>query len=263
MTSPNDPTQPQPQEPPAASWDPTLSPPGEPAAPHLQPPPYQPPPTQPQPQYGQYAPGYGPDGPVPPPGYAPPPPQGYGPPSVWQTPQYPQDSYGGTPVWHSTYGQGPQGQQYVTAGAGARLGARVIDYLIVQVVSVALQAAIFPLFGLPSSLAWSLGDEESMSLGELGTSFAVTMSVALLGLAYYGYFIGVKGATPGKRAVGITVIDARHGGTIGFWRAVLREFVLGLSAMLCFIGYFSLFFDNSGWAQGWHDKAASSRVVKG
>ena len=52
------------------------------------------------------------------------------------------------------------------------------------------------------------------------------------------------------------------GQRLSFGRALAREVVLMLSALLCLIGYFSLFFDGTGRKRGWHDKAAKSWVIE-
>lgn len=83
---------------------------------------------------------------------------------------------------------------------------------------------------------------------------------SLISLGYFGYFVGVHGATPGHRAAGLRVVDVNSGQLIGFWRAVLRSFVLSITGLVCTLGYWSPFFDSTR-RQGWHDKAASAVVI--
>ena len=83
------------------------------------------------------------------------------------------------------------------------------------------------------------------------------------GSEYELYFVGVKGATIGKRVMGIRVQDSTTGQVIGIGRAFVRYLVLAVTGSICFVGYLSPFFDSppGGRYQGWHDKAASDVVV--
>lgn len=127
------------------------------------------------------------------------------------------------------------------AGMGARLGARLIDSVIV-------------LIGL-----WVLVVVVEV-LGILSPIFALLIYI---GLWFYQIgFTGLTGQTPGKRLLGIKVVDARSGDVIGIGRAAGREIVLGLSGLLCMIGYFSPLFDSTGRYRGWHDNAADDLVVR-
>lgn len=86
---------------------------------------------------------------------------------------------------------------------------------------------------------------------------------------YEWLFIGLDGATPGKAAVQIKVVDEISGGTIGLGRAFVRHLIiLGplllpyLGLVVCFVVLLSPLFDSSGRSQGWHDKIAKDLVVK-
>jgi uncharacterized RDD family membrane protein YckC len=115
-----------------------------------------------------------------------------------------------------------------------RLGAWLIDGIILGVVSVVLQLA--------------LGRLPGEGIG------------ALIGIAYLGFFEGsASGQTIGKRALGIRVIDYRTGGSIGYGRAVLRYFARIVSAIPCGLGYFWMLWDKE--RQTWHDKLISDVVV--
>jgi len=81
---------------------------------------------------------------------------------------------------------------------------------------------------------------------------------------YFGIMNGsARGQTLGKMALGIAVRDARNGGPIGFWRAVVRAVVAQLFALLFLI---PSILDNLTplWDrrhQAWHDRAVRSVVV--
>jgi uncharacterized RDD family membrane protein YckC len=115
-----------------------------------------------------------------------------------------------------------------------RLGAALIDGILVGIVAAVLEAVL------------------SRSIGYL---------VALaLGIVYYGWLEGsASGQTIGKRALGIRVYDFTAGGAIGTSRGILRYFARILSSIPCLLGYFWMLWD--GEKQTWHDKIASCVVV--
>lgn len=90
-------------------------------------------------------------------------------------------------------------------------------------------------------------------------SFVVPFGILLLWL-YYWLFTGLKGQTLGKMAVGIKVVDAA-GSVPGLGPAALRE-VPGkiVSSIAIFLGFLWIIWD--GRKQGWHDKIASTYVVR-
>jgi uncharacterized RDD family membrane protein YckC len=121
------------------------------------------------------------------------------------------------------------------AGFGRRLGAAIVDSLIVGVAS-----------GLLGLLAPDSG--------------AVQALVVLGSVLYYVLFTGLKGQTPGKMALGIRVVGP-DGGPPGAVRAFVRE-VVGkfLSSLILCLGYLWMLWDEK--RQCWHDKLASTVVVK-
>jgi uncharacterized RDD family membrane protein YckC len=80
--------------------------------------------------------------------------------------------------------------------------------------------------------------------------------------AYFTYFHGRTGQTPGDAAMGVRVIDLQEGtgGPIGYPRAFLRWLVSLASTLALLLGYLWMLWD--GEKQTWHDKAAGSVVVK-
>jgi uncharacterized RDD family membrane protein YckC len=103
-----------------------------------------------------------------------------------------------------------------------------------------------------------LTDGTALRLGVvilLGLAFGL-----LLSILYWGHFEGRRGATPGKRALGIEVIHQDTGLPIGFGRAVGRAFARLLSSQVLYLGYLWMLWD--GNKQTWHDKIVRSIVVK-
>jgi predicted Zn finger-like uncharacterized protein len=80
------------------------------------------------------------------------------------------------------------------------------------------------------------------------------------GVAYYVFFTGHCGQTPGKMVLRIKVVR-EDGGAIGYGRAFVRE-TLGkfLSAALFGLGYLMVAF--TARKQGLHDKLVGSLVIK-
>ena len=82
----------------------------------------------------------------------------------------------------------------------------------------------------------------------------------LIGIGYFIYFEGgPTGQTPGKRMLGIRVVDFETGGPIGYGRAVLRDLGRIVSGSVLDIGYLWMLWDRE--KQTWHDKFAGSVVV--
>ena len=212
------------------------------------------PPPGPQ---GPQAPAPGPQAPPPPPPgppvYAPPgqeAPPGYRgpvPPGGWQQPiATPTGGWVGRPL----------------ASWGSRLGATIIDWLVLLI-----PAAIVT--------AWVIGGYDTdSSAGELiGVSilsFLLWSAIVLL----YAPLLMIRGGerngqTLGKQAVGIRVIRD-SGEPFGFWPAVMREVVLknlavGIASSIIplipwFLNYFWPLWDDQNRAL--HDMAVSTHVVR-
>lgn len=90
---------------------------------------------------------------------------------------------------------------------------------------------------------------------------ALNIPAIALALAYLTLFDGSeRGATPGKRIVGIRVADATNRGPIGYRRAAVRRLGYALGGLALGIGWLSLLIDPR--RQTWHDKLARSIVIR-
>jgi len=125
----------------------------------------------------------------------------------------------------------------------SRLAARVIDVLIV-VLPITILATIAAIADASDTLVFLIG-----VLGVLAF------------VSYETYFIGIKCATIGKKAMNVRVIDTTTGGPIGAGRAFIRYVILAITGEICTLGYWSPFFDGTKRKQGWHDKVANDFVV--
>ena len=225
-------------------------------APTPPPPPYNAPP--PPPPYGAPPPPYG----APPPGYAPPPPP-YGAP-----PSYP----GGPPQYGAPYG----GQYYggpsapapgQIASMGMRLVARIIDGILLAVVSIGLAyAAGIKLFSTTTTFNSNGTTTRSANFALYsGKYFEFLLISAIIGIAYEVVLIATRGATLGKMAVSVKVLNAQ--GQVPGYPASLKRWILPTAAswlfsLLGLLVYISPFFDGTGRRQGWHDKLAGTFVVQ-
>jgi uncharacterized RDD family membrane protein YckC len=159
----------------------------------------------------------------------------------------------------------PQGRPL--ASWGKRLGAALIDGLVIGIPSYVLMAIVgFSAFQTADFETDQFGNV--ISVGE-PRSFILVLFVGLgivfaLGVAYAVYFNGSeKGQTVGKMALKIQVRDENTGGPIGYGRAFVRWLVTLVLLAACWVpGLVDALFPL--WdpkRQTIHDKAASSLVV--
>ncbi len=77
-------------------------------------------------------------------------------------------------------------------------------------------------------------------------------------IAYFTYFHGSTGRTPGKRLLGLQVVSVT-GESISFGTAFLRSVGYLVSSLVFCLGYLWVAFDRR--KQGWHDKIAGTVVI--
>ena len=125
------------------------------------------------------------------------------------------------------------------ASAGQRLGAFLVDFAISVLVGIV---------GLVIGSA--MGGDGSVVNFVLSISYWIVVLV----------MVATRGQSPGKIAIGIKIVKT-DGRPIGFGTTLLRE-VIGkiISSIIILLGYIWILFD--GQRQGWHDKIASTYVVK-
>lgn len=122
-----------------------------------------------------------------------------------------------------------------TAGFLARLGAYLIDLVILGVINAVIYLLV-----------------DSQVLYNLVT-FVVNA-------AYLVGFWTAEGATPGKMALGLRVVNAETGELISPAYGLLRYVGYIISGIALGLGFFWIIWDDKN--QGWHDKIAKTVVIK-
>jgi len=135
-------------------------------------------------------------------------------------------------------------RRFEYAGFWQRAVALLIDWLIVVVIAMPI---IVVTFGAAYfSLDWVRRS------GDL--AIAAVVGAIIVGLWRY------CGATPGKLAVGVRIVDAATGAPPTTMRLVIRLLCYFVSALPFYLGFLWAAFDRR--KQGWHDKIAGTVVIQ-
>jgi uncharacterized RDD family membrane protein YckC len=140
-------------------------------------------------------------------------------------------------------------------GFWIRVGAKVLDGLIMMVPNMLLQFLIMG--SMIGAGAASQNPEAAVGavFGSLMLLYALSIGMQL---AYYVFFVGKYGATPGKMACGLRIVLA-DGGKVTYGRATGRFFAEWVSSMILGIGYLMVAFDDE--KRSLHDRIVGTRVV--
>ena len=170
-----------------------------------------------------------------------------------------------TMVWHDgmadwqTYaayrGAAPPQLSVRYAGFWIRFVARVIDAVILAVVTTVLRAPLFLALGLSRAAVLS----PMLVPGMIGVFVLSLMINTVVGVAYEAYFVSTRGATPGKMALGLKIVRAGGGG-ISPALAIGRYFSQLLSGIILGIGYIMAAFDAE--KRSLHDRLCETRVIR-
>jgi uncharacterized RDD family membrane protein YckC len=134
------------------------------------------------------------------------------------------------------------------AGFWIRLGAKIIDWIILSIANTII-TMVFGFLLISSS-------SPSGSLMATGISTLLQMAMAA---AYTTWFLGRFGATLGKMACKIKVVTP-EGESISYLRGLGRYFAEILSGIILGIGYIMAAFDNQKRAL--HDRICDTRVIR-
>ncbi len=128
------------------------------------------------------------------------------------------------------------------AAPGARFVSYVLDLMI-------------PAFAFFMIVMATAGSAES------GSAVGGLVALALLiGYIFWAFKLFANGTTPGKRVLSLWVVK-ENGKAAGFGTMLFREWIgKFISGMIFSLGFLWILFDKEN--QGWHDKFASTYVVK-
>ena len=149
----------------------------------------------------------------------------------------------------------------IYGGFWLRAGAYLIDqialFLVRLPLELALRAYVFwETFQLASGSTPRPFWQSQGVLIAYGLYFILFL---LISLAYYVFFVGRYGATPGKMALKLRIVRSDLA-KVSYLRALGRYFAQGLSGTLLYIGYIMAGFDSEKRAL--HDYLCDTRVIK-
>jgi uncharacterized RDD family membrane protein YckC len=140
------------------------------------------------------------------------------------------------------------------ASRGRRLAAWFIDAILGGLVIATPANLLIAVAGGPSVYA---DTGEGVAIGWWVALPAVATGIGFVALVLFDG--GERGATPGKRLLGLRVLDGQIGGSIGYRRAVVRRLVYLVGGIPAYAGWWWVFVDRR--RRAWHDFAARSIVV--
>lgn len=208
----------------------------------------------PQPQVGYPQPGYPQQAPAyPQAGY---PQQGAGYPQAG----YPQGPYGANPYGAAPgpYGYGPSNVQL--ASWGARVGATLIDGLIMTPLFI---IGLVVLFSTVTPATYDADGNLVTLGGPTGTGVAVLLLCYLLAFVFnlwQLYRQGTTGQTIGKKTVGIRVLKQSTMQPTGFGGAFVRSLAHIIDALPCYVGFLAPLWDSNN--RTFADQVCGTLVLK-
>ena len=168
-------------------------------------------------------------------------------------PPPPQPGYG-APAGYPVAGQPRYG------GFWIRFAARILDGLVLGI-PIGVLFTIVGIAAAGAAGATSQNGQISPAAGGAlaGVSLLLWAVVVVAAIAYF-VVLWTTGATLGMRVLGLRVVDAQSGRNIGFGQSILRYLGLIISSLPCYLGYLWVAWDPQ--KQGWHDKIASTVVLR-
>jgi uncharacterized RDD family membrane protein YckC len=138
---------------------------------------------------------------------------------------------------------------------GRRLGAHMLDGLIIGAIASPLAIGLGVFAGLSAARSGSSG--EGMVQGVQVLAQLLQFAIAFI---YYGLCGSAWGQTLGKRAVGLRLVGP-DGGNPSFFRAGFRD-TLGklVSGCAIFLGFLAVLWDRD--QKAWHDHLFGTEVVR-
>jgi uncharacterized RDD family membrane protein YckC len=143
------------------------------------------------------------------------------------------------------------------AGLGRRAVAGVLDALLIASGQLLLLSPVL-YYWYENWWSHPPATASDVAFWPILVSLILGPVVLTLGAVFYVYHWGVKGATPGKRLLGLVVVAEDGSAPIGLSRAAIRVLGYLLSGLTLGIGFLMIAFGGSGL----HDRLAGTRVVR-
>ena len=152
----------------------------------------------------------------------------------------------------------PNGMVY--AGFGRRFGAKLIDIVLMWLISAIKSVGLVMIFfGHMNIFVPSANPAENMGKFMLYTVINMLLEICIA-LAYNWFFLSKFQATPGKMALDMKVVRA-DGSRLSTGRIIGRYFSEWISGMILAIGYIMAGFDEPEH-RALHDRICDTRVIK-
>lgn len=141
-----------------------------------------------------------------------------------------------------------QSDQFEYAGFWSRVGAGIIDLILLLIVTVPLSIAFY-------GRDYFTEQNTSVIAGpaDLFINYLLPAACTIL-------FWWHKQATPGKMAISARIVDAKTGANLTVGQAIGRYFAYFIAILPFFLGLLWIAFDPR--KQGWHDKLAGTVVIR-
>ena len=141
---------------------------------------------------------------------------------------------------------GKLASEYQYAGFWVRLGASLLDTLILLIVTLPLLVAIY------GDYYWS-----SASLVKGPADILISYVLPIVATILFWIY---KSATPGKMAVKALIVDAKTGKAPTVQQSIIRYIGYIVSTIPLCLGFLWIAWDSK--KQGWHDKMAGTVVIR-
>ena len=135
------------------------------------------------------------------------------------------------------------------AGFWIRLLAYLLDCILLEIVLVPLSMLIRVMIGAPAN-PWEANLVASLISAPINI---------LLVASYYTFFVGKFGATPGKMAARLRIVNP-DGSPVSYGKACGRYFAQILSSLCLCIGFLMIAWDSE--KRGLHDRVCATRVIR-
>lgn len=139
-------------------------------------------------------------------------------------------------------------QQLKYVGFWARVGASIIDTILILMITVPLLLTVY-------GKTYFTENSDRIIAGP--ADFLISWVLPAVAVIIFWIY---RQATPGKMAVSARIVDAKTGGRPSTGQLIGRYFGYYVSIIPLFLGILWVAFDKK--KQGWHDKLAGTVVVK-